>query len=53
MKIQRILKAKKNRGKYKEKSLVSWKIDQPEIDNEDIILEGEFTENVGEIDFEA
>jgi len=33
--------------------LVSWRIDQPEIDNEDIILEGEFTENVGEIDFEA
>ena len=53
MKIQRILKAKKNRGKYKEKSLVSWRIDQPEIDNEDIILEGEFTENVGERDFEA
>ena len=53
MKIQRILKAKKNRGKYKEKSLVSWRIDTPDIDNEDIILEGEFTENVGEIDFEA
>ena len=47
------VKAKKNRGKYKEKSLVSWKIDNPGIDNEDIILEGEFTETTGEIDFEA
>jgi len=53
MKIQRILKAKKNRGKYKTKSLVSWRIDTPQIDTEDIILEGEFTETVGEIDFEA
>ena len=53
LKLQRILKAKKNRGKYKEKSLVSWKIDNPGIDNEDIILEGEFTETTGEIDFEA
>ena len=53
LKLQRILKAKKNRGKYKEKSLVSWRIDKPQIDAEDITHEGEFTETTGEIDFEA
>jgi len=51
MKIQDILKAKKNRGKYKNeetgniKSLVSWKIDKPDIANEDIEYEGEIVEN--------
>jgi len=53
LKLQRILKAKKNRGKYKEKSLVSWRIDKPQIDAKDITHEGEFTETTGEIDFEA
>jgi len=50
--IQDILKAKKIRGHYKEKSLVSWRIDNPDIENEDIVLEGEFTEGTEAIDFE-
>ena len=50
--IQDILKGKKVRGKYKEKSLVSWRIDKPDIENEDIVLEGEFTEGTEAIDFE-
>ena len=50
--IQDILKAKKIRGHYQKKSLVSWRIDNPELENEDIILEGEFTEGMEAIDFE-
>jgi len=50
--IQDILKAKKIRGHYKEESLVSWRINKPELENEDIVLEGDFTEEPEAIDFE-
>ena len=50
--IQGILKAKRIKGHYKKKSLVSWRIDKPDLENEDIILEGEFTEKTEAIDFE-
>ena len=50
--IQDILKAKRIRGHYKEKSLVSWRIDKPDIENEDIVLEGDYTEEPEAIDFE-
>ena len=40
LKMQRVLKAKRVPGKYKNKSCVSWKIDEPDIDQEDIIIEG-------------
>jgi len=50
--IQDILKAKKIRGHYQEKSLVSWRIDKPELENEDIVLEGDYTEEPEAIDFE-
>jgi len=50
--IQDILKAKKIHGHYQEKSLVSWRIENPDLENEDIILEGEFTEGTEAIDFE-
>jgi hypothetical protein len=41
LKIQRILKGEKDKGKFEGKSCVSWKINQPELDKEDIILEGQ------------
>ena len=44
MKMQKILKAKKVNGKYKEKSLVYWKIESPKIEETDII-EGEVLQN--------
>jgi hypothetical protein len=44
LKIQRVLKAKKNRGKFQDKSCVSWRIDSPDIDKEDITVEGDFKE---------
>jgi hypothetical protein len=50
--IQDILKAKKIRGHYQEKSLVSWRIENPDLENEDIILEGDYTEGTEAIDFE-
>jgi hypothetical protein len=50
--IQDILKGKKIHGKYKGKSLVSWRIENPELAQEDIILEGEYTEETEAIDFE-
>ena len=50
--IQDILKAKKIHGHYHEKSLVSWRIENPDIENEDIVLEGDFTEEPEVIDFE-
>ena len=50
--IQDILKAKNIHGKYKGKSLVSWRIKNPELAQEDIILEGEYTEETEAIDFE-
>ena len=40
MKIQDILKATKKNGKYKNKSLVSWVINSPKIENEDLMIEG-------------
>ena len=50
--IQDILKAKNIHGKYKGKSLVSWRIKNPKLAQEDIILEGEYTEGTEAIDFE-
>ena len=59
MQVQRVLKAGKNRGKVKikeneYKSCVSWRIENYEIDLEDLIIEGEYTEvvNTESIDFE-
>jgi hypothetical protein len=48
LKLQRILKARKNRGKWKGKSCVSWRIENAEIAKEDMILEGEFKEVTNE-----
>jgi len=50
--IQDILKAQNIHGKYKGKSLVSWRVENPELAQEDIILEGEYTEETEAIDFE-
>jgi len=50
--VQDILKGKRIHGKYKGKSLVSWRIENPELAQEDIILEGEYTEETEVIDFE-
>tara|TARA_R100001377_G_scaffold42723_1_gene24077 strand:+ start:172 stop:1614 length:1443 start_codon:yes stop_codon:yes gene_type:complete len=44
LKIQRILKAIKNRGKYNSKSCVSWTIKNHYIEQEDLIVEGEYEE---------
>ena len=44
MKMQDILHAKKNRGKYLNKSCVAWKIECPELPTEDIVIEGEYYE---------
>ena len=44
LKIQRILKAKRDRGKINEKSCVSWKIQNYEIAKENLVVEGEYTE---------
>jgi len=44
MKAQTILKAKRTNGKYKGKSCVSWKIEEKDIKQEDLIVEGEFKE---------
>jgi len=44
LKIQRILKAIKNRGKYNSKSCVSWTIKDHYIEQEDLIVEGEYEE---------
>ena len=59
MLVQRVLKAIKNRGKVKVnenqyKSCVSWKIDNYQLDLEDLIVEGEYKEvvNTESIDFE-
>ena len=49
MKIQDILKARKKTGKHKNKSLVSWVIEEPEIENEDIIFEGKSIDNNKEL----
>ena len=44
LKLQKVLKAKKNRGKYLEKSCVSWRIKNADIDKDDMIVEGEAKE---------
>jgi len=44
IKCQRILKAKKNHGKFGDKSCVSWRILDKEIDKEDLIIDGEYKE---------
>ena len=44
IKCQNILKAKKNHGKYGEKSCVSWRMVNQKIDKEDLIVEGEYQE---------
>ena len=44
LKVQRILKAVKNRGKYDNKSCVSWTIKDHYIEKEDLIVEGEYEE---------
>ena len=46
--IQTILKAKKNHGKYGEKSCVSWRMVGQKIDKEDLIIEGEYQEVIDE-----
>ena len=54
LKIQDILQAKKNRGKYLGKSCPSWKINNPELPIEDLVIEGEYVEETGGLidDFE-
>ena len=42
MKVQRILKAKKNHGKVGEKSCVSWRIKDYDIDKNDLVIDGEY-----------
>jgi hypothetical protein len=44
IKCQNILKAKKNHGKFNNKSCVSWRIYDQTVDVEDLIVEGEFKE---------
>jgi|TARA_R100001163_G_C5062758_1_gene199889 hypothetical protein len=48
LKVQTVLKAHKNRGKYKEKSCVTWRIKDADVKQEDMILEGEFKELTSE-----
>ena len=49
LKIQRILKAKKNHGKHNNKSCVSWKVEGQEVDKGSLLIEGEYVEITGEI----
>ena len=44
MNIQRILKAKKYHGKVKNKSCVSWRIDEYDLAKEDLVIDGEYEE---------
>ena len=44
IKCQRILKAKKNHGKFGDKSCVSWRILDQEMDKDDLIIDGEYKE---------
>ena len=41
LKIQRILKARKIKGKINNKSCVSWRVFNYELNNDDLIIEGE------------
>jgi len=49
--VQDVLNAKRKTGTYLTKSLVSWVIKDPEIQNEDILLAGK-SEETEEINFE-
>jgi hypothetical protein len=49
--VQDVLKARKKTGTYLTKSLVSWVIKNPEIENEDLMLEGT-SEEVKEVNSE-
>ena len=42
--VKKILKAKKNRGKVKGKSCVSWKIENYDLEKENLIVDGEYEE---------
>jgi len=44
IKVQRVLKAKKVHGKFDNKSCVSWKIKDQNVEQEDLIIDGEFKE---------
>jgi hypothetical protein len=44
MDVQKILKAKKNRGKINGISCVSWRIDNYDLAKEDLVVEGESEE---------
>ena len=44
IKCQKILKAKKNHGKFNNKSCVSWRILNHAVSTEDLIVEGEYKE---------
>jgi len=44
MNIQKILKAKKNHGKVKGKSCVSWRIKNYQLASEDLVIDGEYEE---------
>jgi len=44
IKCQSILKAKKNHGKFGDKSCVSWRILNQDLDKEDLIVDGEYKE---------
>ena len=44
MNIQRILKAKKYHGKVKNKSCVSWRIEEYDLAKEDLVIDGEYEE---------
>jgi len=44
IKCQRILKAKKNHGKFGTKSCVSWRMLDQEVDKDDLIIEGDYQE---------
>ena len=48
LKVQTVLKAQRNRGKFKEKSCVAWRIKNANVKQEDLIVEGEFKELPGE-----
>ena len=44
MDVQKILKAKKNRGKINGISCVSWRIDNYDLAKEDLVIDGEYEE---------
>ena len=48
IKCQNILKAKKKRGKFGNKSCVSWQMVNQNVDKDDLIIDGEYKEIVDE-----